>query len=63
MSDRAPCVKCGRILHTGEGRVLISFTAAELFEMATEVIDPKVKSRIVCALDLIDSELAASIDR
>ena len=58
MSDRAPCVKCGRILHTGEGRVLVSFTATELFEMATEVVDPKVRARIICALSLIDQDLA-----
>lgn len=63
MSDRAPCVKCGRILHTGEGRVLVAFTADELFEMATEVVDPRVKARLICALDLIDPELAAGIDR
>lgn len=42
---------------------MVAFTAAELFEMATEVVDPAVRSRLVCALDLIDQELAASIDR
>ena len=44
--------------HTGEGRVLVSFTATELFEMATEVVDPKVRARIICALSLIDQDLA-----
>ncbi len=58
MSDRAPCVKCGRLLHTGEGRVLVSFTADELFEMATEVVDPVVRARLICALDLLDPELS-----
>lgn len=63
MSDRAPCVRCGRILHTGEGRVLVAFTPEELYEMALEVVDPRVKARLICALDLIDPELAATIDR
>ena len=60
---RAPCVKCGNLLHTGEGRVLVSFTADELYNMALEVVDPRVQRRLVCALSLIDQELADSINR
>jgi hypothetical protein len=62
-SLQSPCVKCGRLLHTGEGRVLIAFTPDELFNMAVEVIDPKVQARIVCALSLIDPERASMVDR
>ena len=58
MGQFSPCTTCGRTLHTGEGRVLIAFTANELFEMATEVVDSRVKARLICALGLVDAELA-----
>jgi hypothetical protein len=29
-SIRAPCVRCGNILHTGEGKVTVSFSLDEL---------------------------------
>lgn len=61
MSDRAPCVRCGRILHTGEGRILVSFTVAELQELAESTGDLSVRSRLVCAIDLLDPELARKI--
>ena len=58
MSDRAPCVKCGRILHTGEGRVLTSFTADELFQMIPEVSNDSVRERLRCALSLLNEKMA-----
>lgn len=61
VSDLAPCVRCGRLLHTGEGRVLVSFTPLELAELAEATSDRAVKARLVCALDLIDPDLAESI--
>jgi hypothetical protein len=63
MDERSPCVKCGRILHTGEGRVLVSFTADELCVMIDEVADPRVRARLACALSLLDPQLAGTVDR
>ena len=57
--DRAPCVKCGRILHTGEGRVLVSFKPLELWHMISEVSDDGVRERLRCALSLLDEKMAA----
>jgi len=61
MSDRAPCVKCGRILHTGEGRILVSFSVDELAELAYATNDSGVASRLVCALSLLDQKRADEI--
>jgi hypothetical protein len=61
MSDRAPCVKCGRILHTGEGRVLVSFTPEELRELAESTGDLGVRSRLVCAMSLLDPDMAKEV--
>lgn len=55
---RAPCVKCGRLLHTGEGRVLVSFQVDELSELAVATSDPAVRERLLCALSLLDEETA-----
>jgi hypothetical protein len=61
VSERAPCVKCGRLLHTGEGRVLVSFTVAELAELAGATADPAVRSRLLCALSLLDDKRARDL--
>lgn len=61
MSERAPCVKCGRILHTGEGRILVAFSPAELAELAAASPDAGVRARLLCALDLLDEDLADSV--
>lgn len=52
---RAPCVRCGHILHTGEGRVTVSFTVSELEELALSTSDPSVRRRLICAIGLLDS--------
>lgn len=56
MSDRAPCVRCGLLLHTGEGRVIVAFTADELEEMAWATTDANVADRLLCALGLLDAD-------
>jgi hypothetical protein len=65
MSERAPCVRCGMILHTGEGRVMVSFTPDELEFLALASPDPNVADRLLCALGLLDAdrEQAARMER
>lgn len=53
--SRAPCVRCGMLLHTGEGRVLVAFTPDELETLALASPDPNVAERLLCALGLIDA--------
>lgn len=62
MTDRAPCVRCGRLLHTGEGRVLVAFAPDELAELAESTLDPAVRARLLCALALVDDERARGIE-
>lgn len=69
MSDRAPCVRCGMMLHTGEGRVTVAFTAAELIDLAWDVHnrdarDPtvaKLIDRLLCAAGLLDAEREGTV--
>ena len=56
MTNRSSCAQCGMLLHTGEGRVVVSFTAAELEELAMACPDPDVAARVACALGLIDAD-------
>jgi hypothetical protein len=58
---RAPCVRCGLLLHTGEGRVTVSFQAAELAELAAATSDRNVRERLLCALGLIDDAAVSSV--
>lgn len=57
-----PCVKCGNLLHTGEGKVIVSFSVDELEELACATSDPAVRRRLVCALSLLDSDRAKRVD-
>lgn len=65
MTDRAPCVRCGMLLHTGEGRVLVAFLLDELEELALATSDSNVSDRLLCALGLLDAdrELALRTER
>lgn len=63
VSDRSPCLKCGRLLHTGEGRVLLAFTLDELETIATTVPDTHIIARALCALGLLDSEREQQLRR
>ena len=56
MSERAPCVRCGALLHTGEGRVVVAFSADELEELAYAAPSKRVAMRLACALGLLDDE-------
>lgn len=56
MIVRAPCVKCGALLHTGEGRVIVSFTVDEMDELAAQTTNGAVRDRLLCAIGLLDSE-------
>lgn len=53
---RAPCVRCGMLLHTGEGRVTVSFTPDELEALALASTDRNVSDRLLCALGLLDAD-------
>lgn len=55
---RAPCVKCGNLLHTGEGKVIVGLSADDLDELACATSDPSLRRRLLCALSLIDPERA-----
>ncbi len=54
--SRSPCVRCGLLLHTGEGRVLVAFSVAELSELAVGAADKNVRERLLCALGLLDQD-------
>lgn len=56
MSDQAPCVRCGRLLHTGEGRILVAFTPDELDIIAISVPNAAIAARAICAMGIIDPE-------
>ena len=66
-SARAPCVRCGYILHTGEGRVVVAFNLDELEDIATSVPNSAVAQRVLCAIGLLDAEredrLRAEVDQ
>lgn len=49
-----------RLLHTGEARVLIAFSAEELGHIAVACV-PHVSDRALTALDLIDPEQAEAL--
>lgn len=58
---REACVRCGRLLHTGEGRVVIGFTAAEIAALVDATLDLTVRARLLCALTLLDPALAEAL--
>lgn len=53
---RSPCVRCGALLHTGEGRVVVAFSADELEDLVCAAPDPRVARRLACALGLLDPD-------
>ena len=53
---RSPCVRCGAILHTGEGRVTVAFSLDELEELAVATPNRKLQDRLACAIGLLDEE-------
>ncbi len=59
MTIRAACVRCGSILHTGEGKITMQFSVEELIDLfkACEGYGMPmlpVMRRISCAVGLLD---------
>ncbi len=50
-----PCDACTAVRHTGEGRVTIAFTLAEMVPMVFQNDGP-VRERILIAIGLIDRD-------
>jgi hypothetical protein len=53
---RQPCVRCGHILHTGEGKVTLSMTVAELEDLITQTTNLDLRKRLLCAIGLLDAQ-------
>lgn len=60
-SDGISCTTCGRIIHSGEGRISVALTVAELADLAYATPNPSLRRRLICAIDLLDHDLAAEI--
>jgi hypothetical protein len=58
MTTRAPCVRCGMLLHTGEGKITVAFTSQELIDLAWAAFNmdrtDRVIARLLCAAGLLD---------
>jgi hypothetical protein len=52
-----PCEYCTRILHTGEAKILVSFTVRELKGLVQDTCDIAVQERLLKAIGLLDAEL------
>ena len=64
------CDRCGALLHTGEARVVVAFSADELEELAYAAPNSTVARRLAFALGLLDDqreravlEARAEVDR
>lgn len=55
---RAPCVRCGYIIHYGEGMIGVSLSLDQLEELALATSDDKVARKFVCAISLLDEDRA-----
>lgn len=56
MSEHTPCAKCGTILHTGEARITMSFSLAELEALVFSTADRGVVRRFICAIGILDGD-------
>jgi hypothetical protein len=61
--ERRPCDNCGRVIDTGEAKILVPLTVGHLAELATACPSADTRRRLLCALELLDAELADSIRR
>lgn len=62
--SKAPCVRCGWLLHVCGERVGMNFSADDLYELA--LVAPTsngLANRILCALSLLDGERANKAQR
>jgi len=51
------CEACARVLHTGEARIMMSFTVKELVSLAEDTLSLALQERFYKAIGLLDSEL------
>lgn len=64
MSDgiRAPCVRCGLVLHTGEGKIIVGLTCDQLAELIESTTNARTRAQLLCALTLLDPDRAEALD-
>lgn len=58
------CAHCGasaRLLHTGEGRVLVALAPREIVELVASTVDADLRARLITALALVDPDSAAAL--
>lgn len=46
-----------RLLHTGEGRVVVAFSLSELATIARDTLNIEVRERVLCAIGLLDETM------
>lgn len=55
------CENCTRVLHTGEGRVLVGLTVKELTDLVNGTTMLDLRERLLRAIALLDDELAREL--
>ena len=55
------CYRCGEKLDLGEATVALAHTADELVELASGIWNPKLRKRLITALELIDFDRAREL--
>lgn len=50
-----------RMLHTGEGRVVVAFSLTELATIARDTMDIAVRERVLCAIGLLDESMERTL--
>lgn len=56
-----PCANCGRVMDTGEAKILVPLTVTQLAELAATTPNAETRRRLLCALELLDAEQADAI--
>ena len=49
-------MRCGHILHTGEGKVTVSMTVTELEDLIINTTNLDLRKRLLCAIGLLDAQ-------
>ncbi len=52
--SRSPCVRCGNLLHTGEGKITVTFSLDELEALALAAPTLALTRRLACAVGLLE---------
>ena len=55
------CETCARVLHTGEARIVMSFSMRELVKLAEDTLDLGLQERLYKAIGLLDAELERTL--